>query len=75
MMTVGGVTVWRQADAARYLGVDRQRIRVLIVRGDLATVDHNGIRCIEHGSLMKYASRLKELGLDAELLSVGRRVR
>lgn len=75
MVTSGGVQLWTQADAARYLGVARQRIYVLIARGDLATVTVRSKRYVEHGSLMGYASKVKQLAMDADLLSAGRVVR
>lgn len=75
LVTVGGVSCWTQADAARYLGVARQRIYVLIAKGDLATVTWRSKRYVEHLSLMQYATKVKQLAMDADLLSAGRVVR
>lgn len=75
MVTEGGVQLWTQADAGRYLGVDRRRIYVLIAKGKLATVRVKSKRYVEHGSLMAYAAKFKQVCMDADLLSAGRVVR
>ncbi len=56
MQTRTGVEVYRQADAARRLGVTRGRIAQMIASGELAYVREDGFRLVCADSLRKAQS-------------------
>jgi len=61
-----GVELWRQADAARWLGFSRQRVSQLLREGKLSFVTVRGVDYVEHASLMEYGKSVKQLTLLAD---------
>jgi len=61
MQTRSGVEVYRQADAARRLGVSRTTITRMLRRGELHWVDEAGFRLVTSESLRAAEERLRRL--------------
>lgn len=61
MQTKSGVEVYRQADAARRLGVSRTTINRMLLRGELHWVDEDGFRLVTSESLRAAQERLRRL--------------
>lgn len=61
LQTKTGVEVYRQADAARRLGVSRTTINRMLLRGELHWVDEDGFRLVTSESLRAAQERMRRL--------------
>jgi len=58
LKTRTGIEVYRQADAARRLGVKRQRVGQLINEGELHTFKEDGFRLVTAESIRDYMAKV-----------------
>jgi predicted XRE-type DNA-binding protein len=66
LQTATGVEVYRQADAARKLGVTRGRISQMLRAGELAYVDQEGFRLVTADSLRERERKMKKARAQAK---------
>ena len=66
MQTATGVEVYRQADAARKLGVTRGRVSQMLRAGELAYVDQEGFRLVTADSLRELERKMKKARAQAK---------
>jgi hypothetical protein len=66
LQTSTGVEVYRQADAARKLGVTRGRVSQMLRAGELAYVDQEGFRLVTADSLRERERKMKKARAQAK---------